>query len=132
MSKIRYLLPITAGAPNYLINSLQLKQNEVMRIILDKKWQPCGKKLVSTADLLNGCKWLSIHQLGVLTSTSQLHNIILRKEPRQLYDKLTTVNQPRTRNMVLRKYPKPNITIPNYSNTWKSWRWRAVCEYNCC
>ena len=44
MSRIRYLLPILAGAPKYLITTLQNKQNEVMRIVTNNKWSIKGKK----------------------------------------------------------------------------------------
>ena len=101
-----------------------------MRIITNKKWQNCGKKLVSTEELLQDCDWLSISQLGVLTSTTQVHNIILTKEPRGLYDSITHTHQPATRQLNQRKFLKPSIPIPNLQATWKSWKWRAVSQYN--
>ena len=73
MSLIRYLLPITAGGPAYLIKSIQAKQNEAMRVITNTKWSIPGRKLRSTEALLSDCGWLSVNQLGVLTTVTSVH-----------------------------------------------------------
>ena len=121
---------ITAGAPGYLMQTLQVKQNTLMRIITNKKWQQDSNKLVSTKELLQSCNWMSVRQLGVLAATTQIQNIMMTKEPRALFNKLTNIEQPRTRQTETRKHKKPTIPIPNLESTWKTWKWRAVSQYN--
>ena len=130
MSRIRYILPVTAGAPQYLIKSLQTKQNEMMRIVTNKKWDIPGKILVSNEQLLSDCNWLSINQLGVYTTLSSVHQTLTNKYPVGLYNKLTEATHPNTRLNNARETVKPAVRPPRLAMTSASWRWRGCLEYN--
>ena len=112
MSKILYMLPVIARAPAYLLNELQRKQNEMMRLITNEKWELKGKKLTSTKKLLNKCNWLSIKQLAQYTTISSIHMVIINKTPVCLSNKLTSNQAPITRNQT------KNLPVTAESEKW--------------
>ena len=80
MSALGYCMPVWAGAPDYLIASLQTIQIEAAGVVTGRNWVPgAGPRRVPTAELLQQCGWLSLQQLGVDTSVAEVH-----KEPRYL------------------------------------------------
>ena len=62
MSRILYMLPLFGGAPNYMLDALQKKQNEAMRLVTKRKWGDRGQ-LISTRELLKQCNFLSVRQM---------------------------------------------------------------------
>ena len=62
MSRILYMLPLFGGAPNYMLDALQKKQNEAMRLVTKRKWDDRGQ-LTSTRELLKQCNFLSVRQM---------------------------------------------------------------------
>lgn len=84
-SKLQYLMPLWLGAPDYLLNCLQVQQLKAARVV-------CGYKSYywSTAKLLNTCGWLSIKQQMVATTAIMTHKIIKTGVPRNIYATLIT------------------------------------------
>ena len=75
MSKMMYLIPLWAGIEKYLLNSLQLIQNKVARIVTRK-----GKR-TPVKVMLRECGWLSVLQLGVFHSLVTIFKIFKIKSP---------------------------------------------------
>ena len=75
-SKIQYLLPLYGGAPDYLINAIQVQQLKAARFV-------CGYQSYFwlTKQLLQNCGWLSVKQpSGSLLA----HKIVSSSLPRNI------------------------------------------------
>ena len=79
-SKIQYLLPLFGGAPEYLLNALQVQQPKAARFV-------CGYKSYywSTKKLLNTCGWLSIKQQEFYSTTVLAHKIATTSLPHNIH-----------------------------------------------
>ena len=79
-SKIQYLLPMYGGAPDYLLNSIQVQQLKAARFV-------CGYKSYywSTQKLLNTCGWLSVKQQEFYSTCLLTHKISTTSLPRNLH-----------------------------------------------
>ena len=79
-SKIQYLLPMYGGAPDYLLNSIQVQQLKAARFM-------CGYKSYywSTQKLLNTCGWLSVKQQEFYSTCLLAHKISTTSLPRNLH-----------------------------------------------
>ena len=88
-SKILYMIPLYCGCPDFLLNVLQTKQNEAMRIVTKKKWEVLGLRLTSTKQLLKECGYLSIKQMAYNYSVASVHKILVHCEPEYLHQVLT-------------------------------------------
>ena len=139
MSVLTYGMPVWAGCPDYLLTVLQGLQNEAARIVTGSNWEIVGVRRVSTAELLRQCGWLSVRQLCVYTSLVELQKVVINKEPRYLYEKLTGGSEGRTHGtrqnyMCVNGVLEPNgslISAPaRLDITKSSWRWRTVLLYN--
>ena len=91
-SKLQYLMPLYIGAPDYLINVLQVQQLNAARTV-------CGYKSYywSTSKLLNACGWLSIKQQMFASTVSMAHNIVQTGVPRNIHASLVKEYPYRTR-----------------------------------
>ena len=89
-SKIQYLLPLFGGAPDYLLNSIQVQQLKAARFV-------CGYNSYywSTQKLLHTCGWLSIKQQEFYSTCLLAHKISSTRLPRNLY---SAIVQPHTYN----------------------------------
>ena len=78
-SKLQYLMPLWIGAPDYLINALQVQQLNAARCV-------CGYKSYfwSTSKLLETCGWLSIKQQMVASTVSMAHKIVTTGVPKNI------------------------------------------------
>ena len=78
-SKLQYLMPLWIGAPDYLINYLQVQQLNAARCV-------CGYKSYfwSTSKLLETCGWLSIKQQMVASTVSMAHKIVTTGVPKNI------------------------------------------------
>ena len=106
-----------------------------------RNWLPGeGPRRVSTAELLQQCGWMSVHQLGVYTSGVEVHKILQSKQPKYLYEKLTASSRMqvphRTRqhfqfvNSDLVESGKLQVPRARLEVTNTSWRWRAAGQYD--
>ena len=79
-SKIQYLLPLFGGAPEYLLNALQVQQLKAARFV-------CGYKSYywSTKKLLNTCGWLSVKQQEFYSTTLLVHKIATTSLPHNIH-----------------------------------------------
>ena len=114
-SKLSYCLPLFSnswGLDNYKVDKqrftsftmednrkLQVLQNQVCRLLLDKS-QRVGyfKQNLSTKDLLHTTGYLSIHQLGALSTVVMVKKILLSGKPSYLADRLTAQTLTTTRS----------------------------------
>ena len=79
-SKLQYLMPLWGGAPDYLLNALQVQQLKAARLVWGYQsyyW--------STEKLLNKCNWLYIKQQEFYSTTVLAHSIITRSSPYHIY-----------------------------------------------
>ena len=124
MSKLIYLMPLWGGCEKYLLQSLQVIQNKAARAVtrLDK--------YTSTEKLLNQCNWMSVNQLIVFHSLTQVFKTLETKSPKYLYDRISG-NFHYTRGT---RFSKRNRIGPRYaakndiSN--RSFQWRATKQWN--
>ena len=79
-SKIQYLLPLFGGAPEYLINAMQVQQLKAARFV-------CGYRSYywSTKKLLNTCGWLSVKQQEFYSTTLMVHKIATTRLPHNIH-----------------------------------------------
>ena len=63
MSRILYMLPVYGGAPEYMLDALQKKQSEAMRLVTRRKWKILGRKMNPTKELLKQCNYHNAIQL---------------------------------------------------------------------
>ena len=78
-SKIQYLLPLYGGAPDYLLNAIQVQQLKAARFV-------CGYQSYfwSTKQLLQKCGWLSVKQQEFYSTTLLAHKIVSSSLPRNI------------------------------------------------
>ena len=78
-SKIQYLLPLYGGAPDYLMNAVQVQQLKAARFV-------CGYQSYywSTRQLLQKCGWLSVKQQEFYSTTLLAHKIVISSLPRNI------------------------------------------------
>ena len=95
ISKLIYLMPLWMGCEGYLLNSLQICQNEVARLVTELD------RYTPTTVLLKQCGWMSVRQLLVYHSVVLLPRTVQNKTPTYLYRKIMAGGaQPNTRHAV--------------------------------
>ena len=124
MSKMMYLIPLWAGIEKYLLNSLQLIQKKVARIVTRKG------KCTPVKVMLRECGWLSVLQLGVFHSLVTIFKIFKIKSPHYLYLKLSS-----DCNRVLRASSNLRIRLGSESQAGtmlakKSFKYRVSQHWN--
>ena len=130
MSKILYLLPLYSGCPEYLLKSIQTKQNEAMRQITGKRWVIPGREYVSTAVLLKECGWLSIKQLSFYTTVLCVQKTLLNQSPKLLYEKITSGVRHNTRGAVKNQVERTNVEEARLQLASSSYRWRGHLQHS--
>ena len=81
MSKVIYLITIWGSCTKDLMDSIQVIQNRVARVITRNDWT------TSSEENLKQIGWLSIYQLSVYFTIIQLHKVKPDKSPKTLYSK---------------------------------------------
>ena len=130
MSKILYMLPLYCGAPAYMMKALQKKQTEGLGIVTKRKWKYWGQSLVSTAELLKQCNYMSVKQMAFYYSVAAVHKLLVNKQPEYLHqvvcEALASGTKHRYPTSAAGKQPvKPAKLM--MANT--SFRWRASADY---
>ena len=85
-------MPLWTGAPEYLVNALQVQQLNAARVVCSYNsfyW--------STTKLLNTCGWLSIKQQTVASTVTMAHDIIMTGLPKNIHATLISEYPYRTR-----------------------------------
>ena len=85
MSKILYGAEVWAGAPKYILKSLQHLQLDAARTCIgpsSKQW--------STTHLLKTMKWPSIQMIAQLSSAKLTHKILTKGVPETIHHKITS------------------------------------------
>ena len=75
-------MPLWGGCELFLIRSLQVIRNNAARAVTKSGWY------TPTKDLLKQCGWLSVNQLIVYHSLIMVYNMISKKKPEYIYDKI--------------------------------------------
>ena len=114
-SKLMYGIHIWGTAPKYLIQKIQVEQNNAARIT-------CGFKSLrwSQDKLLKEMKWINIQNLIKLHSAILIHQVINTGKPEYFHLSLHRENNLPTRSSAVRKLgPKPRINgnTSNHNNT---------------
>ena len=130
ISKILYMLPLYGGAPEYMLEALQKKQTEAMRIITRRKWSVMGRKLVSNKELLRQCNYLSVRQMIYFYSVATVHKTLVNETPEYLHNVLCQAlasgvkHRYPTRAASRRVVEEARLKVAN-----SSFRWRASKQY---
>ena len=130
ISRILYMLPLYGGAPEYMLEALQKKQCEAMRIVTRRKWEVLGRRMTSTKELLRQCNYLSVRQMIYFYSVATVHKTMENKMPEYLHEVLCKALS----SGVKHRYPtskagtrlvaEAKLTVAN-----SSFRWRAATQY---
>ena len=130
VSKLLYMLPLYAGAPDYMLAALQRKLSEAMRVVTRRKWEVVGRRLTPTAELLSQCGYLSVRQMAYYHSVVAVHKVLVHQAPVYLHQ----VVQGALASGVHHQYPTraagARVVAParlEAANT--SWRWRASAQH---
>ena len=83
MSKLNFMMPLWAGCPDYLINGLQVCQNDAARIITKHD------RAIPVKQLLKECGWRSVRQEMFYHTALLVHKIMSKKSPQYLYSTIT-------------------------------------------
>ena len=122
MSKVIYLITIWGSCTKDLMDSIQVIQNRVARVITRNDW------MTSSEENLKQIGWLSIYQLSVYFTIIQLHKVKQDKSPEKLYSMYNWNYAHNTRqeaNQIVKPRGTPGLELTN-----NSFRWRASRLYN--
>ena len=130
VSKILYVLPLYGGAPDYMMTALQRKMTAALRIVTRRKWDVRGRRLTSTAELLNQCGLLSVRQMVFFHSVAAVHKLLVHRAPEYLHTVVTSA----LASGVQHRYPTRTagtrvVTPAHLSVANTSFRWRASTQY---
>ena len=130
ISRILYMLPLYGGAPNYMLEAIQKKQCEAMRLVTRRKWEVLGKRMTSTKELLRQCNFLSVKQMIYFYSLATVHKALVHKTPEYIHQVLCKA----LASGVTHRYPtttagtrvvaEASLAVAN-----SSFRWRASTQY---
>ena len=124
------MLPLFGGAPEYMLQAIQKKQNEAMRLVVKRKWSERGTKLMSTKELLKQCNYLSVKQMVYYHSVAMVHKTLKQQAPVYLHDVLLKAmtsgvrHRYPTRTSGKRVVAEASLSVAN-----TSFRWRAGAQY---
>ena len=130
MSRILYMLPLYAGAPDYMLSALQTKQSEAMRWVTKRKWTVRGLRMTSNKELLSQCGYLSVKQMAYFYSVAAVHKTLKYNEPEYLHGVLAEA----LASGVKHKYPTSEAGARQVVAATKvvansSFRWRAATQF---
>ena len=130
ISRILYMLPLYGGAPEYMLEALQKKQCEAMRLVTRRKWEVLGRRLTSTKELLRQCNYLSVRQMIYFYSVATVQKILANETPEYLHSVLCQAlssgvkHRYPTRTANTRVVAEARLKAAN-----TSFRWRASKQY---
>jgi hypothetical protein len=122
MSKLIYLITLWGGSAKYMIVALQKAQNRAARVVTKLDWY------TPTAELLNQCGRLSVHQLVVYHSVVLVYKVIQNKSPKFLHSMFSaeyTYQTKQARDGMIRHTRDLDLGL-----TASSFRWRAARSFD--
>ena len=122
MSKLIYLIALWGGSAKYILVTLQKAQNRAARVVTKLDWS------TPTADLLNQCGWLSVHQLVVYHSVVLVYKILRNESPSFLFSMFSAKYSYKTKQA--RTGQIKHTRDLELQITKDSFRWRASEDYN--
>ena len=120
MSKLTYLITLWGGAPDYLLNGLQVQQLSAARVVcgfVSWRW--------SRRQLLAKVGWLSVKQLIFYQDVLQIHKTLSSGVPKCLYNELTAPFPRETRSA-----SSGDIRLNNRCANRATFKYRAIQSYN--
>ena len=133
ISKLIYLMPVWAGAEEYLINALQVSQNKAARLVT--KLDIFTPSMV----LMKQCGWLPVKQLMVFHSIVLLHKTLKNQKPAYLYQMVTSGSEQYNTRQAAETAAnlaaagitwQPSVALCELDLTRSSWCWSSVHWYN--
>ena len=130
VSKILYVLPLCGGAPQYMLEAVQRKFNEAMRVVTRRRWAVLGRRLTSTEELLRQCNYLSVNQMVYYHSVALVHKVLVHQAPAHLHQIICRALS----SGVTHRYPTSTagtrvVAPARLAAANSSWRWRAAAQY---
>ena len=118
-------MPLWIGAPDYLVNALQVQQLNAARTV-------CGYHSYywSTTKLLNTCGWLSVRQQMVLSTITMAHNIIVTGVPRNIHATMLSEYPYRTRQATQGNIRAAENNLAHSSLAEKTFKFQSRKYYN--
>ena len=113
-----------------MLEALQKKQCEAMRIVTRRKWEVLGRRMTSTKELLRQCNYLSVRQMIYFYSVATVHKTMENKTPEYLHGVLCKAlssgvqHRYPTSKAGTRMVAEARLTLAN-----SSFRWRAATQY---
>ena len=86
-STLSYIIQVYSSCSEYLINALQVQQNNAARSITKLPF------MTPTKILLNQCDWLSVRQMSIYFSLTLLHKVVHERTPKYLADRVKQVSR---------------------------------------
>ena len=122
MSHIVYLIQLWGGCSNYLIDAIQILQNQAARHVTKLSWS------TPISELLKQCNWLSIRQMIMFHDLILVFKIRKERRPVYLFNKLSNQFNRNTRNAKNNKIkqnqnPKSEIAESSFVN-------RSIVNWN--
>ena len=124
------MLPVYGGAPEYMLEALQKKQSEAMRLVTRRKWKILGRKMNSTKELLKQCNYLSVRQMVYFYSVAAVHKTLVNETLEYLCNVLCKALE----SGVKHRYPTRTagsrmVAEAKLKTANTSFRWRASKQY---
>ena len=113
-----------------MLEAIQKKQCEAMRLVTRRKWEVLGKKMTSTKELLRQCNYLSVKQMIYFYSLATVHKALVQKTPEYIHQVLCKAlasgvkHRYPTRTAGTRVVAEASLAVAN-----SSFRWRASTQY---
>ena len=125
MSKLIFMIPLWGGCAEYLLNALQVCQNNAARAVTRHD------RTVPVHQLLRECGWRSVRQEVFYYTVMQVHKILLQKSPKYLYSQLTADGSHTymTRNSSSCSVRRGKSFHTNLSLCRDSFKWRGIMSY---
>ena len=119
------MIPLWRGCSEYLLNALQVCQNNAARAVTRHD------RTVPVHRLLRECGWRSVRQEVFYHTVVQLHKILLQKSPKYLYSQLTADGSHiyMTRNSSSCSVRRGKAFHTNLSLCRDSFKWRGIMSY---
>ena len=125
MSRLVYMISVWGGAPQYLLQGLQVQQLAAARIVCG-----FGCRFWSRRKLLTQVGWLSIRQLAYFHTVLQAYKIITTGKPSIIQETISTQHPYLTRNASNERIRFGETFRAESSLLGASFKYRAVKWYN--
>ena len=113
-----------------MLEAIQKKQCEAMRLVTKRRWEVKGRKMTSTKELLRQCNYMSVRQMIYFYSLATVHKALVQKTPEYIHQVLCKA----LTSGVKHRYPTRAAgtrVVKEHPSKWQiqSFRWRASSQY---